>query len=177
MTGAGICRWINCSNYACKAAAMIEGGTTFYERVTGKISVEMLRPSWIIFSGGSQTQPHLVARAPRAQISPLPWSGRALVSLALLTALAIKLESPGPDFYKAGSVGKMARASRSSNSARCARTRARRPAVRRRSDDRTTRIGASFAKCGLMRFAVHQHPARRNESVGPRPERPSLSSN
>ena len=33
--------------------AVIEEGTSLYERIMGKISVEMLRPSWIIFSGGN----------------------------------------------------------------------------------------------------------------------------
>ncbi|HYE74820.1 MAG TPA: hypothetical protein VEF04_15885, partial [Blastocatellia bacterium] len=32
----------------------IEEGTSLYERVMGKIGVDMLRPSWIIFSGGSK---------------------------------------------------------------------------------------------------------------------------
>ena len=34
--------------------AAIEEGTALYEKLTGKISVEMLRPSWIIFSGGGK---------------------------------------------------------------------------------------------------------------------------
>jgi hypothetical protein len=33
----------------------IEEGTTFYERVTGQVNLNMLRPSWLIFSGHRAT--------------------------------------------------------------------------------------------------------------------------
>ena len=32
----------------------IEDLALFYEKLTGKISTEMLRPSWLIFSGNSR---------------------------------------------------------------------------------------------------------------------------
>jgi hypothetical protein len=29
----------------------IEEGLSFYERITGRVSLNMLRPSWLIFTG------------------------------------------------------------------------------------------------------------------------------
>ncbi|HVF48606.1 MAG TPA: hypothetical protein VNA19_00885, partial [Pyrinomonadaceae bacterium] len=78
----------------------IEECASFYERVTGRVHLDMLRPSWLIFSGrGRQARLSAVARA-------LLHRGVALIGgilslpLALLTALLIKLESPGPALYK-----------------------------------------------------------------------------
>jgi len=76
-----------------------------------------------------QTQRHLVRRAPRAHFA-IAVVGVVLSSpLALLTALAIKLESPGPIFYKQERVGKNGRRFTIIKSARCARTRSKAAAV------------------------------------------------
>lgn len=89
--------------------AAIEEGTALYEKLTGKISVEMLRPSWIIFSGGGKrgTLAGLVRRLFNLVMATV---GLILsLPLAAFAAIAIKLDSPGPIFYSQERVGKNGR--------------------------------------------------------------------
>ncbi|MBL8187382.1 MAG: TIGR03013 family PEP-CTERM/XrtA system glycosyltransferase [Acidobacteria bacterium] len=89
--------------------AAIEEGTALYEKLTGKINVEMLRPSWIIFSGGGKrgTFWGVIRRLFNLMVALIA----ILVSLpiALLAAIVIKLDSPGPIFYTQERVGKNGR--------------------------------------------------------------------
>ncbi len=84
----------------------IEECTSFFERITGKVHVDMLRPSWLIFAGRRRDSPvKLVVRELFHRVLALIG---LLVSLpiATLTALLIKIESRGPIFYKQERVGK-----------------------------------------------------------------------
>lgn len=83
----------------------IEQGVTFYERLTGKILVEKVPPSWIIYSDGFRSS-RLTYGLKRmldvtAAITLLSFS----MPVMLLTALLIKLESPGPVLYFQERVG------------------------------------------------------------------------
>lgn len=77
-----------------------------YEQYTGKIAVENLRPSWMIFSEGFRKGVWLslskrvidVALALLVVLLTLP--------LTLAAALAVRLSSPGPIFYFQTRVGK-----------------------------------------------------------------------
>ncbi len=81
-------------------------GPTFYERVTGRILVEEIRPSSIIFTDGflgSRFQDILK----RGFDLVFALIGLVLTSpVMLLTALAVRLDSPGPVFYLQPRVGK-----------------------------------------------------------------------
>jgi sugar transferase (PEP-CTERM system associated) len=77
-----------------------------YEQYTGKIAVENLRPSWMIFSQGFRQSRRLSA-AKRTVDVLASVVGLTLASPAMLgAALAIKLTSPGPVFYSQRRVGK-----------------------------------------------------------------------
>src|SRR6185295_8317557 len=87
----------------------IEEGAAFYERVTGRVSINMIRPSWLIFSGrGRQARLTTISR------NAVHWLV-ALIGFTLslpimfLTSILIKLESKGPVFYKQERVGKNGR--------------------------------------------------------------------
>src|SRR5215212_6285984 len=82
-----------------QGSAAIEEGTALYEKLTGKLSVEMLRPSWIIFSGGGKRS--TVWGIVRQLFNTVAALLGLLLSLpiALIAAIAIKLDSPGPVFY------------------------------------------------------------------------------
>ena len=83
----------------------IEDGQEFYERVTGKVTLESLSPSSFVFGRRSgKTRLHLaIARATSLAVSA---SGLALTGpLFPLIALAIRLDSPGPIFYVQERVG------------------------------------------------------------------------
>lgn len=83
----------------------IEDATSFVERVCGKISVESMLPSWLIFSEGFRTSP---------MRSFLKRSADIVMSIALLTLtaplmflmpLAIRLNSSGPTLYRQKRLG------------------------------------------------------------------------
>src|SRR4051794_20156802 len=87
----------------------VEDATTTYERLTGKILIDDLKPSWLIFSDG-----FVVSRwtrfLKRAIDLVLAAIGCVLSSpLALLTALAVYLESDGPILYGQVRVGEHGR--------------------------------------------------------------------
>jgi sugar transferase (PEP-CTERM system associated) len=87
----------------------IEEFTSFHERLTGQVNLDMLRPSWLIFGGRAR------ATKLRSLVREIAHRGLALFGLifsfpiAILAAIAVKLESPGPVFYRQERVGKNGR--------------------------------------------------------------------
>ncbi|MGH9348917.1 MAG: sugar transferase, partial [Vicinamibacterales bacterium] len=77
-----------------------------YEDYTGKIAVENLRPSWLIFSEGFRKSRSLAA-VKRAGDVTLAALGLLLAApVMLLITIAMKLLAPGPIFYHQQRVGK-----------------------------------------------------------------------
>jgi sugar transferase (PEP-CTERM system associated) len=78
---------------------------SFYEHIQGKLMLESITPSWFIFSDGFQrtTIRSLAKRAIDIALSSIG----LLMTLPFfpLIALAIKLDSPGPVFFKQERVG------------------------------------------------------------------------
>ena len=87
----------------------IEECTSFFERVTGKVHVDMLRPSWLIFAGRRRDSP--IKSVFRESLHRLLALTGLIVSfpIAVFTAILIKIESSGPIFYKQERVGKNGR--------------------------------------------------------------------
>jgi sugar transferase (PEP-CTERM system associated) len=85
---------------------LIQDGTDVYEAVTGKIPIESLRLGWLLFSPGFHLSRILMIYKRLA--SMLISIVGLLLSLPLLPfiALAIKLTSPGPVFYRQKRVGR-----------------------------------------------------------------------
>src|SRR5438874_3010431 len=84
----------------------IEESASFYERLTGRVLLDMIRPSWLIFSSrGQRVRMNEVALAVLNRTAAFVG---ALVSLpiAVVTALLIKIDSRGPVLYKQERVGK-----------------------------------------------------------------------
>jgi sugar transferase (PEP-CTERM system associated) len=76
-----------------------------YERYTGKIAVENLRPSWLIFSPGFQKTSLLKSGKRLFDVAAGAIGFLALAPVMLLIALAVKLTSPGPAVYRQDRVG------------------------------------------------------------------------
>lgn len=78
---------------------------TFFERETGRVRLESINPSWLIFSDGFQVGPwhKTVKRFFDVFVS----SALLLITLPIMvvTAIAIGLESSGPIFYRQQRVG------------------------------------------------------------------------
>jgi len=152
----------------------IEEGATFYERVTGRVSLNMIRPSWLIFSGrGRQARLTAVSR------NVVHWLV-ALIGLLLcipimiVTALLIKLDSRGPVFYKQERVGKNGRTFVLMKF-RSMKVDAEKsgPVWASKSDDRTTRVGRIIRKVRIDEIPQFFNILKGEMNfVGPRPERP-----
>ena len=84
----------------------VEDATAIIEKISGKIEVDSLYPSWLIFSQGFRLNPtFMLAR----RLVSLTVSFICLVvisPLIPLISLFIKLTSPGPVFYRQKRVGK-----------------------------------------------------------------------
>ncbi len=88
------------------AGVRVDMATTLLERVSGKIEIRELQPSWLIFSDGFQISTHklLIKRALSLSLSLV--SLVVGLPLMVLTAIAVKLDSEGPVFYCQERVGK-----------------------------------------------------------------------
>ena len=157
------------------AGVRVEDATTTYERVTGKILLDDLRPSWLIFSEG-----FLVSRVTR-------WAKRAIdltlaVAMAIvafpfmvLTAIAIWLEDGRPVLYCQERVGENGRTFTlcKFRSMRKDAEKGGRPIWARDGDDRITRVGRFIRKTRLDELPQLWNVLHGDMSfVGPRPERP-----
>lgn len=153
----------------------IEEATTFYERVAGKIPIENLKPSWMVFNSGfSVTKRALLEKR---VFSILVSSVLLLVfsPIILLLMALIKLDSKGPVFYKQERVGQdgetfMLVKFRSM----CANAEeGTGPVWAKEDDDRTTRLGRIMRRTRLDELPQLYNVFCGDMSlVGPRPERP-----
>ena len=161
----------------------LEGGVSFahlasvYEDYTGKIAVENLRPSWLIFSEGfKRTQLFLAMK--RALDSACAAVGLILAApVMLLVALAIRLTSPGRVLYHQARVGQNGRVFtvhkfRSMREDAEAQTGAVWAAA---GDSRVTPVGAFLRRTRLDEIPQLWNVLKGDMSlVGPRPERPEF---
>ncbi|MBP1636893.1 MAG: tuaA [Acidobacteria bacterium] len=151
---------------------------TVYEEYTGKIAVDNLRPSWLIFSEGFDK-----TRTLRSVKRAFDVAGAAaLLALAmpvmLLAALAIKLDSKGPALYTQQRVGlgsclftiykfRSMRTDAEAGTGAVWATPGR--------DRRVTRIGHILRRTRLDELPQLWNVLRGDMSlVGPRPERPEF---
>ena len=156
----------------------IEEGASFYERVTGRVSLSMIRPSWLIFSGpGRQARFSSLTRNMVHRVVALI-GGFVSLPIALLTAILIKIDSRGPIFYKQERVGKGGRVF-TLMKFRSMRTDAEAsgPVWASKDDDRTTRVGKIIRKIRVDEIPQFWNILRGDMNfVGPRPERPHFVS-
>jgi sugar transferase (PEP-CTERM system associated) len=152
----------------------IEEGASFYERITGRVSLNMLRPSWLIFTGrGRQAK---VAELLRSAVHWLVALVGAFLSLplVLITAVLIKLDSKGPVFYKQERIGKNGRTFVLTKF-RSMKVDAEQagPVWASKGDSRTTRVGRIIRKIRVDEIPQFWNILKGEMSfVGPRPERP-----
>ncbi len=159
----------------CRLSGMrVEEAELLYERLTGKIAVQRLRPSYLVFSEGF-TQGRVTFAVKRALDLVLSIVGLMLaVPIALVTAVAIKAESRGPVFYGQTRVGKDGRVF-TVYKFRSMRTDAEKggPQWAAKNDSRVTRVGQFIRKTRIDEIPQMWNVLRNEMSfVGPRPERP-----
>lgn len=152
----------------------VEESSSFYERLTGKISTEMLRPSWLIFSSSSRRM-GIYKRFRRVAETVFAITGFTFsLPVMALAALAIKLDSRGPLFYTQERVG-MNNKVFNIIKFRSMRTDAESngPVWAVASDSRVTRVGRIIRKLRIDELPQFVNVIRGEMSfIGPRPERP-----
>ena len=155
-------------------AVAVEEMQSFHERLTGKISTDLLRPSWLIFSNGSRRL-RLYRQARRLADLVLASLGFVLsLPLMALTALAIKLDSRGPVLYTQERVGLHNEVFKIIKF-RSMRTDAEKFGAvwATEHDPRVTRVGRLIRKLRIDELPQFVNVIRGDMNfVGPRPERP-----
>jgi sugar transferase (PEP-CTERM system associated) len=152
--------------------------SSFLERETGRVDLDSLNPSWLIFSDGFSAGRRLSSSAKRlfdvvvsALILLLFWP------IVLVTAVLIKLESKGPVFFRQRRIGLYGQPFE------ILKLRSMRDdaevdgiAVWAMEDDpRVTRVGAIIRKLRIDELPQCWSVLKGEMSfVGPRPERPTF---
>ncbi len=159
----------------CRLSGMrVEEAEQLYERITGKIAVQRLRPSYLVFSEGF-TRGRLTFSVKRAiDLAHAVSAVLVAAPVALLVALAIKLDSRGPVFFGQTRVGRDGRIFTiwKFRSMRADAEKAG-PQWAARNDARVTRAGRFLRLTRLDELPQLWNVLRNEMSwVGPRPERP-----
>jgi sugar transferase (PEP-CTERM system associated) len=154
----------------------IIAGEDFFESIAGRILASRIRPSWLVFSPVGFSSGPVSAFSKRAFDLLLSTLGVILsLPLALITTLAIRLDSKGPIIYRQERVGQngkvftiykfrsmVADAEKESG-----------PVWAQDDDARTTRVGRIIRKLRLDEIPQMWNVFTGDMSfVGPRPERP-----
>lgn len=149
----------------------------FYERVRGEVPIDSLKASWLIYGSGFEQGN---VRATVKRIFDLAASivlSVVTAPIMLLTAIAIRLESPGSVIYSQERVGVAGRRF-TVFKFRSMRTDAEKDGVARwasAGDPRVTRVGRIIRKTRIDELPQLVNVLRGEMSfVGPRPERPTF---
>ena len=151
--------------------------STFLERETGRVDLDTVNPSWLIFSDGFSSGRRISSAAKRVfdiAVSLVLLVGAA--PIVVVTAIAIRLESKGPAFYRQVRVG------RYNQPFSLAKLRSMRSDAEvngavwaQENDPRVTRVGRFIRKTRIDELPQAWNVLKGEMSfVGPRPERPEF---
>jgi sugar transferase (PEP-CTERM system associated) len=161
----------------------LDGGVTFdhlasvYEEYTGKIAVENLRPSWMIFSEGFKKSRPVAIMKRVVDIVCALLMLLVLSPVMLMVAALVRLTSPGAVIYHQRRVGRHGqifyvhkfRSMRSDAEAKTGAVWAK------ANDSRVTPVGRFFRRTRLDELPQLWNIVKGEMSlVGPRPERPEF---
>ena len=151
----------------------IEESASFYERLTGRVLLDMIRPSWLIFSSrGQRARINELSRIIMHRTIALMGAFLSL-PIAIVTAILIKIDSRGPVLYKQERVGKNGRVF-TLMKFRSMRVDAELdgPVWAKTEDERMTRVGRIIRKIRVDEIPQFWNILRGDMNfVGPRPER------
>jgi len=153
----------------------VEDALEFFERISHKISLEGLTPSYLVFHGGFRWPSRAMKRSLDVMFALLALAGT--LPLFVLLPLLIKLSSPGPVFYRQQRVGWQGRRFTilKFRSMRHDAEAAGRALWAEEEDPRVTILGRL-----MRRYRIDEVPQLLNvlrgdmSMVGPRPERPEF---
>lgn len=153
---------------------IIDDGISFYEAITGKILVEKVNPAWLIFSEGfdCSRMTYLIKRLLDLTLAVV---GLTLsLPVALVTAVLIRLESPGPVLYRQERVGERGKLFSIIKFRSMRQDAEKNGAVwASKNDARVTKVGGFIRKVRIDEIPQMWNVILGQMSfVGPRPERP-----
>ena len=149
-------------------------GHRMYEAECGRLSIDELKPSFLIFSQGFRRKPVVMVLKRIVDLIGAFLGLLLLAPLLLIIAMVIKLDSPGPVFYRQTRIGlhgypyvlrkfRSMRQNAEEQGAKWASV----------SDDRVTRVGYWLRRLRLDELPQFLNVLKGEMSlVGPRPERP-----
>jgi sugar transferase (PEP-CTERM system associated) len=149
-------------------------GNKFYENLTGKLTVESLNPSGLIFSGGFQKT--LLRRFLKRSVDLILSVFLLLVCspLIFISAVLIKIDSNGPVFFSQERVGKKDKIYRMHKLRSMVADAEKHsgPVWAQTDDDRVTRVGKIIRRLRIDEVPQLYNVLKGDMSfVGPRPER------
>ena len=152
--------------------------STFLERETGRVDLDSLNPSWLIFSDGFSAGRRLSSIGKR--LFDVAASLVLLVvaaPLILVAALAVKLESEGPALFRQRRIGRYGQAFElvKLRSMRLDAEVGGKAVWAQKDDPRVTRVGRWIRKLRIDELPQAWSVLKGEMSfVGPRPERPQF---
>lgn len=159
----------------CKVKGInIIDGESFYERITGKLLVEKINPSWLIFSEGFVKSSFSRITKRLMGLLLATFMLIALSPFMLLVAIIIKIESPGPVLFSQERVGENGKPFilYKFRSMRADAEKASGPVWASEDDPRVTKVGNIIRKLRIDELPQLWNVFTGTMSfVGPRPER------
>jgi sugar transferase (PEP-CTERM system associated) len=155
----------------------VQDGNDVYESITGKVPIESIRLSWLLFSPGYFASRLFLFYKRFASLATSIVGLLLSLPLLPLVVLAIKLGSPGHIFYRQSRVGRDGRVFR------CYKFRTMRsdaeadsgPTWATDDDPRITKVGRFLRKTRMDEIPQLLNVLKGDMSlVGPRPERPEF---
>ncbi|ETX05369.1 TIGR03013 family XrtA/PEP-CTERM system glycosyltransferase [Candidatus Entotheonella palauensis] len=160
---------------SCKLRGVkVEDVATFYEQVSGKIMLENLRPSWLVFSEDFTISPLTRALKRLQDIVLAVVGGTLALPLAILVAVLIRLDSRGPVLFRQERVGQDGESFTliKFRSMKVDAEAATGPIYAEADDPRITRVGRIIRRMRLDELPQLVNVLNGDMSfVGPRPER------
>jgi len=159
------------------AGRHVESGVAFFERITGRVYLRDLRPSYLIFQEGFRVGPISTWAKRAIDIAVSGFGLLVCAPLYLLCAIAIRLDSAGPVIYRQERVGQRGKPFHvcKLRSMRHEAERTTGAVFSRANDDRVTRVGRLLRKTRLDELPQLWNVFVGDMSlVGPRPERPEF---
>lgn len=163
---------------SCKTAGIpVEKGEIFFERLTGMISLDGLRTSWLVFSDGFVVSPSVLFWKRVLDVIAAIVLLLLAAPIMLLTTIAIRLDSPGPALFsqeRVGKDGKVFRLKKFRSMSQNAENAGEAVWAQDR-DSRVTRVGLLIRKTRIDELPQLWNVLIGEMSlVGPRPERPQF---
>lgn len=153
----------------------VEDGCKFYEELTGKILVEHLRPSQLIFSDGFSKGRLTMTVKRIVDLLASALGVLAALPVWLLVPVAIKLDSPGPVLFRQERTGRQGKPFQvlKFRSMHSGAEEESGPVWAQDGDGRVTRVGRVIRKTRIDELPQLINVLKGEMSfVGPRPERP-----